>query len=96
MPLNRPPQRGHARDAVIWTKRSSRLILPDEFDVRSCQNAEPPDINRFIHQRLTVALQRGLIPWKLPVSHDPNCGLPANVRTGGRYRGVNTLLLCDT
>ncbi len=72
---------------------ASRLILPEEF----MRNAiETPDINTYIHQRITIALQRGRIPWKVPVSHDPNCGLPCNVRTGGRYRGVNTLLLCDT
>jgi antirestriction protein ArdC len=71
----------------------SRLILPDEFWDRS---PSVPDISTFISQRITVALQRGRIPWKVPVSHDPNCGLPCNVRTGGRYRGVNTLLLCDT
>lgn len=57
---------------------------------------ETPDINTYIHQRITIALQRGRIPWKVAVSHDPNCGLPCNVRTGGRYRGVNPLLLCDT
>lgn len=71
----------------------SRLILPDEF-WEGPDNV--PDINTYIHQRLTVALQRGRIPWRVPVSHDPNCGLPCNVRTGGRYRGVNTLMLCDT
>jgi len=74
----------------------SRLILPDEFYGRRCQNADPPDINRFIHQRVKIALQLARIPWRIPVSHDPNCDLPCNVRTGGRYRGVNTLLLCDT
>lgn len=36
------------------------------------------------------------VPWKVPVSHYPNCGLPSNIRTGERYRGVNTILLCDT
>jgi len=71
----------------------SRLILPDEFFSRS---DSAPNINTFIHQRIKIALQRSRIPWKVPVSHDPNCGLPCNVRTGGRYRGVNTLLLCDT
>ncbi|HAH48888.1 ArdC-like ssDNA-binding domain-containing protein [Gimesia sp.] len=71
----------------------SRLILPDEFWDGS---GSVPDINAYINQRITVALQRGRIPWKIPLSHDPNCGLPHNVRTGGRYRGVNTLLLCDT
>tara|TARA_R110002167_G_scaffold77944_8_gene216108 strand:- start:39184 stop:40218 length:1035 start_codon:yes stop_codon:yes gene_type:complete len=71
----------------------SRLILPDEFWDRP---DNVPNINTYIRQRITVALQRGRIPWKIPLSHDPNCGLPYNVRTGGRYRGVNTLLLCDT
>jgi len=75
---------------------ASRLILPDEFFADRIGAAETPDITRYVHQRITVALQRGRIPWKVPVSHDPNCGLPTNVRTGGRYCGVNTLLLCDT
>ncbi|WDI43720.1 ArdC-like ssDNA-binding domain-containing protein [Bremerella sp. P1] len=70
-----------------------RLILPDEF---FSQLDSAPDITTYVHQRITVALQRSRIPWQVPVSHDPNCGLPTNVRTGGRYRGVNTLLLCDT
>lgn len=73
--------------------RTTRLIVPNEFWERS---DNIPDVNTYIHQRLTVALQRGRIPWRVPVSYDPNCGLPCNVRTGGRYRGVNTLLLCDT
>lgn len=75
--------------------RTSRLILPDEF-YRHRGKVEIPDINKFIHQRIKIALQLTRIPWRVPVSHDPNCGLPCNVRTGGRYRGVNTLLLCDT
>lgn len=61
-----------------WSKRPSRLILPEEFDAGRHQAVEPPDINTFIHQRIKIALQRGRIPWKVPVSHDPNCGLPCN------------------
>ena len=71
----------------------SRLILPDEFFSRPDST---PDVITYVHQRITIALQRGRIPWKVPVSHDPNGGLPCNVRTGGRYCGVNTILLCDT
>tara|TARA_R110002095_G_scaffold6094_3_gene12732 strand:- start:680 stop:1705 length:1026 start_codon:yes stop_codon:yes gene_type:complete len=78
------------------SKPLTRLILPEDFHSKRCQSDEPPDINTFIQQRIKIALQRGRIPWKVPVSHDPNCGLPTNVRTGGRYRGVNTLMLCDT
>ena len=74
----------------------SRLILPEDFHNQRHQVDEPPNINTFIHQRIKIALQRGRIPWKVLVSHDPNCGLPCNVRTGGRYRGVNPILLCDT
>lgn len=73
--------------------KTPRLIWHDEFFDRS---SSAPDIQTYAHQRIVVALQRGRIPWKVPVSHDPNSGLPCNVRTGGRYRGVNTLLLCDT
>lgn len=75
---------------------STKLILPEDFHSERQQSEVPPDITTFIHQRIKIALQRGRIPWKVPVSHDPNCGLPCNVRTRGRYRGVNTLLLCDT
>lgn len=72
-----------------------RLILPEEF-LSERPPEKIPDIKTFIHQRIKIALDLGRIPWKVPVSHDPNCGLPHNIRSGRRYRGVNTLLLCDS
>lgn len=71
----------------------SKLILPEEFWE---ETDNPPEIKTLIHQRLAVALQKGRIPWQVPLLIDPNAGRPCNVRTLGRYRGVNTLLLCDT
>jgi len=76
--------------------RRTRLILPEEFYDEKRQLHGLSDIAVFVHQRIKVSLQSGRIPWRVPISHDPNCGLPRNIRTGGRYRGVNTVLLCDT
>ncbi len=72
--------------------KTPRLILPDDFLGRD----STPDIKLYVHQRVKAALGLGRTPWRIPVSYDPNCGLPHNVHTGGRYRGVNTILLCDT
>ncbi len=72
--------------------KMTRLILPEDFLGRESN----PDIKLYSHQRAKIALCLGRTPWRVPVSYDPNCGLPHNVRTRGRYRGINTILLCDT
>ena len=80
----------------MYPRKPPRLIFPQEFYDETWEREETPCIIRFAHQRIKIALQTGRIPWKVPVSYDPNCGLPCNVRTKSRYRGVNTILLCDT
>lgn len=70
----------------------SRLILPDDFLRKEEQVV---DVKHYLHKQVKIALGLGRTPWEIPVAYDPNCGLPCNVRTGGRYRGINIILLCD-
>lgn len=58
----------------------SRLILPNDF----LRRKGPTDLKLRLHRRIKVAINFGRTPWEIPPAYDPNCGLPHNVRTGGR------------
>lgn len=73
----------------------NRLIFPHDI-VRRYEPEPIVDLREFLHHQVNIALGLGRTPWEIPVAYDPNCGLPCNVRSGGRYRGINTILLCDT
>ncbi len=51
------------------------------------------DIQAEITNKIIESLKAGTIPWRKPWSSSPNCGSPANVVSGKRYRGINPLLL---
>ena len=90
--LRLSPRSAHSTQYFL-SMPQSRLILPDDF----LRKEEPiVDLKRYLHKQVKVALGLGRTPWEIPVAYDPNCGLPCNVRTRGRYRGINVILLCDT
>jgi len=51
------------------------------------------DIQAEITNKIVESLKAGTIPWRKPWSSSPNCGSPANVVSGKRYRGINPLIL---
>jgi len=52
------------------------------------------EIRQQIADQIVDALSCGDVPpWRKPWTNDPNAGLPANVSSGNRYRGVNPILL---
>ena len=46
-----------------------------------------------ITARIIKALKEGKRPWVRPWRDDPNCGLPRNIVSKKKYRGINPLLL---
>lgn len=58
--------------------------------------AKPTDLYRQITDRIVVALENGVAPWRKPwraAAGSGLAGLPLNATTGRHYSGVNVLLL---
>ena len=51
------------------------------------------DLYQSVTNQIITALEAGTPPWVCPWARDPGSTVPANLATGRRYRGINTLLL---
>ena len=51
------------------------------------------DIYQAVTAQIITALEAGTPPWVCPWNGNPASAAPANLSTGRRYRGINTLLL---
>jgi antirestriction protein ArdC len=51
------------------------------------------EIREEITAKIMASLEKGDQIWRKPWTLDPNCGLPQNLASKRRYRGINTLLL---
>jgi len=51
------------------------------------------EIRTAITKKINDALKEGKRPWVRPWRSDPNCGLPRNIVSKKKYRGINPLLL---
>ena len=51
------------------------------------------DIYEMITDRILDALEKGTIPWQKPWKSAGSAGIPANLKSGKNYRGVNIFVL---
>lgn len=54
------------------------------------------DVYQAVTDRIIEALDRGVVPWRMPFKRGGGFGLPKNLKSGKGYRGINILLLAST
>lgn len=50
-------------------------------------------VHEIVTERIIAALERGVVPWRMPWRGRGGRGIPKNLQSGKEYRGVNIFLL---
>jgi len=51
------------------------------------------NVYEIVTERIIAALEKGVVPWRMPWRTQGGSGLPKNLQSGKEYRGVNIFLL---